>query len=222
VSGFAFVVVDLFVPLSVAVRSRLRELTAANPKNLGAFQNLVEVGNLVEAESLAEVEPLRLELPATVSHLPLNPLSEIEGVFVVAVDLVEQDQFVKVAGVVGSRVVERPVEWDEVEMAETVVVVAENQVVHRAVLGESVMVVEVAESRVAEVAQIPAVDHLVEGERKVAEVEPLSVESVELVVAPLQVVVAAVFRPDTSKLRQSPAPSKCRPVLPEVAPAWQC
>jgi hypothetical protein len=202
VSGFAFVVVDLFVPLSVAVRSRLRELTAANPKNLGAFQSLVEVGNLVEAESLAEVEPLRLELPATVSHLPLNPLSEIEGVFVVAVDLVEQDQFVKVAGVVGSRVVERPVEWDEVEMAETVVVVAENQV--------------------AEVAQIPAVDHQVEGERKVAEVEPLSVESVELVVAPLQVVVAAVFRPDTSKLRQSPAPSKCRPVPPEVAPAWQC
>jgi hypothetical protein len=202
VSGFAFVVVDLFVPLSVAVRSRLRELTAANPKNLGAFQNLVEVGNLVEAESLAEVEPLRLELPATVSHLPLNPLSEIEGVFVVAVDLVEQDQFVKVAGVVGSRVVERPVEWDEVEMAETVVVVAENQV--------------------AEVAQIPAVDHQVEGERKVAEVEPLSVESVELVVAPLQVVVAAVFRPDTSKLRQFPAPSKCRPVPPEVAPAWQC
>ena len=106
-------------------------------------------------------------------------------------------------------------------MAETVVVVAENQVVHRAVLGESLMVVEVAESRVAEVAQILAVDHLVEGERKVAEVEPLSVESVELVVAPLQV-VAAVFRPDTSKLRQSPAPSKCRPVLPEVAPAWQC
>jgi hypothetical protein len=202
VSGFAFVVVDLFVLLSVAVRSRLRELTAANPKNLGAFQNLVEVGNLVEAESLAEVEPLRLELPATVSHLPLNPLSEIEGVFVVAVDLVEQDQFVKVAGVVGSRVVERPVEWDEVEMAETVVVVAENQV--------------------AEVAQIPAVDHQVEGERKVAEVEPLSVESVELVVAPLQVVVAAVFRPDTSKLRQFPAPSKCRPVPPEVAPAWQC
>jgi hypothetical protein len=202
VSGFAFVVVDLFVLLSVAVRSRLRELTAANPKNLGAFQNLVEVGNLVEAESLAEVEPLRLELLATVSHLPLNPLSEIEGVFVVAVDLVEQDQFVKVAGVVGSRVVERPVEWDEVEMAETVVVVAENQV--------------------AEVAQIPAVDHLFEGERKVAEVEPLSVESVELVVAPLQVVVAAVFRPDTSKLRQFPAPSKCRPVLPEVAPAWQC
>ncbi len=201
-SGFAFVVVDLFVLLSVAVRSRLRELTAANPKNLGAFQNLVEVGNLVEAESLAEVEPLRLELLATVSHLPLNPLSEIEGVFVVAVDLVEQDQFVKVAGVVGSRVVERPVEWDEVEMAETVVVVAENQV--------------------AEVAQIPAVDHLFEGERKVAEVEPLSVESVELVVAPLQVVVAAVFRPDTSKLRQFPAPSKCRPVLPEVAPAWQC
>jgi hypothetical protein len=202
VSGFAFVVVDLFVPLSVAVRSRLRELTAANPKNLGAFQNLVEVGNLVEAESLAEVEPLRLELPATVSHLPLNPLSEIEGVFVVAVDLVEQDQFVKVAGVVGSRVVERPVEWDEVEMAETVVVVAENQV--------------------AEVAQILAVDHPVEGERKVVEVEPLSVESVELVVVPLQVVAAAVFRPDTSKLRQSPAPSKCRPVLPEVAPAWQC
>jgi len=202
VSGFAFVVFDLFVLLSVAVRSRLRELTAANPKNLGAFQSLVEVGNLVEAESLAEVEPLRLELPATVSHLPLNPLSEIGGVFVVAVDLVEQDQFVKVAGVVGSRVVERPVEWDEVEMAETVVVVAENQV--------------------AEVAQIPAVDHLFEGERKVAEVEPLSVESVELVVAPLQVVVAAVFRPDTSKLRQFPAPSKCRPVLPEVAPAWQC
>ena len=108
----------------------------------------------------------------------------------------------KVAGVVGSRVAERPAEWDEVEMAETVVVVAEN--------------------RVAEVAQIPAVDHQVEGERKVAEVEPLSVESVELVVAPLQVVVAAVFRPDTPKLRQSPAPSKCRPVPPEVAPAWQC
>ena len=77
-------------------------------------------------------------------------------------------------------------------------------------------VAEVAENQVAEGAQTQVVDHQVEGERKVAEVEPLSEELVDQVVD-LLLVVVAVFRPDTSKLRQSPVPSKCRPMPPEVA-----
>ena len=95
-----------------------------------------------------------------------------------------------------------------------VVAVAENQVVRRAVLGEFVVVAGDAGNPVAEGAQIPAVDRQVEDERM--EVEPLSAESVELVVDLLQV-AAVVFHPDTSKSRQSLAPSKCRPVPPKVA-----
>ena len=110
-NGFAFAVVDLFVLPLVAAQSRhFRKLMVANPKNRVVFQNLVEVGNLVAAESLVEVELLRLEPLATVSHLPLSLLSEIEGVLAVAVDLVEQDQFAKAVVVAGSRVAERPAE----------------------------------------------------------------------------------------------------------------
>jgi hypothetical protein len=83
---------------------------AASPKNQGVFQNLVEAGNPVVAESLAEIEPLRLEPLAMVLCLPLIPLSEIEGVFAAAVDLVEQDRFAKAVGVAENRVAERPVE----------------------------------------------------------------------------------------------------------------
>jgi len=111
VNEFVSAAVDLFDLPSVVVQSHcLRELMAANPKNRGVSQNLVEVGNPVVVESLAEVEPLRLELLATVSHLHLSPLSEIEGAFEVAAGLVEQDQFAKVAEVAGNSVAERRVE----------------------------------------------------------------------------------------------------------------
>ena len=82
----------------------------ANLKNRVVSQNLAEVGNPVAAESLAEFESLRLEPLAMVLCLPLIPLSEIEGVFAAAVDLVEQDRFAKAVGVAENRVAERPVE----------------------------------------------------------------------------------------------------------------
>jgi len=170
VSEFAFVVVDLFVLLSVAAQSHyLRELMVANLKNRVVSQNL------------AEVELPRLEPLATVSYLPLNPLSEIEGAFVVAVDLVEQDRFAMAVVVVENQVAGRSVEWDE---AETVVEVAESPVACRAVSGESVAAVEDAENQVAGDAQIQVVDRQVEGERMEAEVELLSAGSVAPVVVP--------------------------------------
>jgi len=170
----------------------------ANLKNRVVSQNLAEAGNPVVAESLAEIEPLRLKLLAMVAQFLPSPLSEIEVVFVVVEGLVEQNQFAKVVVVVGNLVAE-----------------------HQAVLDGFVAAVVDAGSLVAEVAQIPVVDRLVEGERKVAGVEPLSVGLVDLA-ADLSQVVVAVFRPDTSKSHQSLVPSKCRPMPPEVVPSWQC
>jgi hypothetical protein len=116
------------------------------------------------------------------------------------------DEFVMVA--------ERRVALGGVERA--VAVFGNLVAVHQAVSDEFAAAVEGAGSRVAEGAQIPAVDRRVEGERKVAEVEPLSAELADPAVDLLQV-AAVVFRPDTSKSRQSLAPSKCRPMPPKVA-----
>jgi len=111
VNEFVSAAVDLFDLPSVVVQSHcLRELMAANPKNRGVSQNLVEVGNPVVVESLVEVEPLRLELLATVLCLHLNLLSEIEVVFAVVADLVEQDQFEKAVVVAETQVAERSAE----------------------------------------------------------------------------------------------------------------